>query len=199
MNNELGPMTPTSIGLRRRIKGQKKNTILHDSYFMIPTVDVFIDSLKLGPEPLGLEFTVEYLENLVKKRSVPIKQLLLEQKGISGIGNIYADEALFRAGIHPRRKANSLQRPHTAKALRGTSEIEKLHKAIREVLELGINHGGTSKNTYLTVEGTKGEMQDHLMVYQRTGRPCRVCGTSIERLKIGQRSSHFCPQCQKYV
>ena len=156
-----------------------------DSVF--PTVDDFIMSLHLGPEPFSADFTVEYLMKLLKKRTIPIKQLLLEQKGISGIGNIYADEALFRSGIAPKRTALSLQ----------LSEVQKLHRAIREVLELGIKHGGTSKNTYLNVEGTRGEMQDHLKVYQRSKKPCIVCATPIKRIKIGARSAHFCPRCQK--
>ncbi len=171
------------------------------------TIAAFLASLQLGPEPLSDDFTVGYFSRILLGRSIPIKQLLLEQKGIAGIGNIYADEALFHAGIRPTRPANSLDRPHSAhpssntsewhsKASRGESEIRRLHGAIREVLELGIEHGGTSKNTYLTVEGTKGEMQDHLMVYGREGLPCKVCGAAIRRIKIGSRSSHFCPTCQ---
>lgn len=151
-----------------------------------PTLESFIASLNLGPEPLSEDFTVPYLESLVAKRSITIKQLLLEQKGISGIGNIYADESLFYAKVLPTRRASSLTK----------NEIAKLHEGIRLVLEQGIHFGGTSKNTYLNVEGTKGEMQDHLMVYGREGLPCRVCGNPIERKKIGQRSSHFCPSCQ---
>jgi formamidopyrimidine-DNA glycosylase len=151
------------------------------------SLESFLESLQLGPEPLSSDFTPLYLAKLVGKRSISIKQLLLEQKGISGIGNIYADEALFRAGIRPTRKAISLK----------SLEIGKLHQAIRDVLELGIEHGGTSKNTYLNVDGTKGEMQHHLKVYQHTGKPCIVCANPIERIKIGQRSSHFCPKCQK--
>ena len=151
------------------------------------TLESFLESLQLGPEPLSADFTEDYLSKLSQKRSIPIKQLLLEQKGISGIGNIYADEALFRSKIAPRRRANGLKR----------KEIEELYSAIREVLELGIKHGGTSKNTYRNVEGTKGKMQDHLKVYQRTGKPCIVCATPIERIKTGGRSAHFCPTCQK--
>lgn len=150
-------------------------------------LSAFLESLNLGPEPLSADFTEGYLAALTKGRTIPIKQLLLQQKGISGIGNIYADEALFRSKIAPKRRANSVKR----------REIKGLHSAIREVLELGIKHGGTSKNTYLNVEGTRGEMQNHLMVYQRTEKPCIVCATPIEWQKIGGRSSHFCPKCQK--
>ncbi len=150
------------------------------------TIDEFIKGLRLGPEPLSDDFTPAYLENLVAKRSVPIKQLLLEQKGISGIGNIYADEALFYAKVHPLRPANQLS----------SQEIALLTEGIKVVLEKGIEFGGTSKNTYLNVEGTKGEMQKYLMVYGREALPCRVCGTPLVRIKIGQRSSHFCPNCQ---
>lgn len=151
------------------------------------TLVAFLDSLQLGPEPLSEDFTLEYLLYLLKKRSIPIKQLLLEQQGIAGIGNIYADEALFYAKIDPKRPAASLKR----------AEVARLYAGIQVVLERGIEFGGTSKNTYLNVEGTKGEMQKYLMVYGREGLSCKECGTLIERIKLGQRSSHFCPRCQK--
>lgn len=150
------------------------------------TITEFLQTLHLGPEPLGPDFTVTYLAGLLNARTIPIKQLLLEQKGISGIGNIYADEALFYAKIQPRRPANKLTK----------QEIVLLTEGIKNVLEKGIAFGGTSKNTYRNVEGTKGEMQKYLMVYGRENEPCKVCGTPIKRIKIGQRSSHFCPNCQ---
>lgn len=169
-----------------RIKDSRK-TVIHDSEFMIPSVDDFIDGLELGPEPLGEDFTPVYLTDLIKSRKTSIKQLLLEQKGIAGIGNIYADEALYYAGVHPQRPAEKLTK----------SQITKLFDGIRHVLELGVEHGGTTMNTYRNVDGEQGRMREHLKVYGREGEPCFVCGTPIERIKIGQRSSHYCPRCQR--
>jgi formamidopyrimidine-DNA glycosylase len=159
----------------------------HEASVGYHTIHEFLEALQLGPEPLSEDFTEVYLAGLLKGRSIPIKQLLLEQKGISGIGNIYADEALFFAKIHPRRPATKVT----------ASEIRLLTEGIKTVLEKGIAFGGTSKNTYRNVEGTKGEMQKYLMVYGREELPCKVCGTLISRIKIGQRSSHFCTNCQK--
>lgn len=165
-------------------KSQTQSKIQNPNFL---TVEGFIDSLGLGPEPLEAEFTVEYFVRLLAKRVIPIKQLLLEQKGIAGIGNIYADEALFYAGIHPQRRANSL----------GEDEIEKLFTGIQHVLRLGVEHGGTTMSDYRNVDGEQGRMREHLKVYGREGEACFICGTAIERMKIGQRSSHYCPTCQK--
>lgn len=161
-------------------------------------MDQFLADMKHGPEPLSDKFTVDYLHQLAKKRSIPIKTFLLDQSVIAGVGNIYADEALFESRIRPTRKAKSLTR----------AQIERLHAAIRRVLELGIKHGGTTLNTYRNVEGTAGKMRDYLKVYDREGQRCLredtpptlkvggVCPGTIKRIKIGQRSSHFCPNCQ---
>lgn len=147
----------------------------------------FLDSFHHGPEPLEGEFTLDYFRAGLVKRIITIKQLLLDQSFIAGIGNIYADEALFAAKILPTRKANKVTK----------AESERLFAAIKAVLELGIKHGGTSMNSYRNVEGTKGGMRDHLKVYGREGLPCVVCGSAIVRAKIGQRSSHYCPHCQR--
>ncbi|MGI6103250.1 MAG: bifunctional DNA-formamidopyrimidine glycosylase/DNA-(apurinic or apyrimidinic site) lyase [Patescibacteria group bacterium] len=149
--------------------------------------DSFLSSLRLGPEPLSEEFTLDYLRGVLRNRSTVVKSLLLDQAAIAGIGNIYADEALFLANVRPTRRAKTLTR----------KEQEKLYAAIRTVLTLGIEHGGTSMNTYVNVEGTAGRMRDHLRVYGREGEPCFVCGAPIERKKIGQRSSHYCLTCQR--
>lgn len=166
----------------------RSSRIPNDEFRMTnETVDEFLNKLELGPEPLGDEFTAEYLARLVARRAIPIKQVLLEQKSIAGIGNIYADEALFEARIHPLRKSSSLT----------ADEARRLYEAIKGVLLLGIEHGGTTMNTYRNVDGGQGRMRDYLKVYGREGEPCLRCGTPIERIKIGQRSSHYCPKCQK--
>lgn len=140
----------------------------------------------LGPEPLSSEFTVEQFATTLAQRKTNIKQTLLAQEVVAGIGNIYADEALFFAAIHPARPASTLSLP----------EIQRLHEGIVVVLTRAIEHGGTSFNDYRDLWGEAGENYNHVQVYQRTGEPCINCGTPIERIVIAQRSTHFCPQCQ---
>jgi len=141
----------------------------------------------LGPEPLDEGFTVEQLIEALAARKSTIKQALLTQEVIAGLGNIYADEVLFYAAIHPLRRANSLS----------PAEIRLLHEGILSVLTLGIEHGGTSFNDYRDLWGEAGENYAHVLVYHRAGQPCLRCGTPIERVTIAQRSTHFCPNCQK--
>lgn len=141
----------------------------------------------LGPEPLSDEFTTEKLKKICCGKRAKIKSALLNQSFIAGLGNIYADEALFLARIHPERLAASL----------GDDEIAELHRAVNKVIADGIKDGGTTFRDYQNAEGGHGSHQDHLYVYQRTGNPCLRCGSPIQRLVIGGRSSHFCPKCQK--
>jgi formamidopyrimidine-DNA glycosylase len=141
----------------------------------------------LGPEPLDEGFTVEKLMEALAAHKSTIKQALLTQEVIAGLGNIYADEALFYAAIHPLRRANSLS----------PAEIQLLHEGILSVLTLGIERGGTSFNDYRDLWGEAGENYDHVLVYHRAGQPCLRCGVPIERVTIAQRSTHFCPNCQK--
>jgi formamidopyrimidine-DNA glycosylase len=140
----------------------------------------------LGPEPLDEQFDVEGFAQALAARKTGIKQVLLDQGVVAGIGNIYADEALYYAGIHPLRKANSLTR----------DEVRKLQEGIVAVLMLGIEHGGTSFNDYRDLWGEAGDNYGHVRVYHQEGKPCTRCGTTIERLVIAQRSAHFCPTCQ---
>lgn len=142
---------------------------------------------KLGPEPLEMEFTVETLAGLLCKRQAPIKAVLLDQGFIAGIGNMYADEALFAAKIHPLRPANSLS----------SQEIRNLHKSIISVLESAINSKGASIDTYKRPDGQLGTAHDNFRVAHRGGKPCPICGTTIQRLAIRNRGSYFCPKCQK--
>jgi formamidopyrimidine-DNA glycosylase len=141
----------------------------------------------LGTEPLSEEFTLEMLAKSLAGRKGPIKQVLLNQEVIAGLGNIYADEALYYASIHPLRRANSLTQ----------SEVQLLHEGIVSVLTLGIEHGGTSFSEYRDLWGEAGDNYNHMRVYQRQGKPCLRCGTPIERIVVAQRSTHFCPNCQK--
>jgi len=140
-----------------------------------------------GIEPLGDEFTPEELARSLAGRTGAIKPLLLNQSLIAGIGNIYADEALYYASIHPLRPASSLS----------LDEVRLLHEGIVAVLTLGIEHGGTSFNEYRDLWGESGENYDHVSVYQREGKPCPRCGSQIERIVVAQRGTHFCPNCQR--
>jgi len=142
---------------------------------------------EMGPEPLSAEFTAEYLYKTAKQRKVAIKSFLLNQKYIGGIGNIYADEALFLAGIHPLRPANSLTQ----------TECGRLWESVNKVIADGIADGGTTFRDYQNGEGGKGSHQEHLYVYGRKGEQCRNCGAVIERITVGGRGTHFCPKCQE--
>jgi formamidopyrimidine-DNA glycosylase len=142
---------------------------------------------KLGPDALSEEFTPAYLQALLKRRSAPVKAALLDQAAMAGIGNIYADEALFRAGISPKRAANSLSKKRVA----------GLHEAIRETLEVALGDRGSSFRDYLDPSGREGGHHLKVKVFRRTGEPCYVCGTPIKRVRLGGRSTHFCPKCQR--
>ncbi|MBO8127000.1 MAG: bifunctional DNA-formamidopyrimidine glycosylase/DNA-(apurinic or apyrimidinic site) lyase [Firmicutes bacterium] len=147
-----------------------------------------VSSLKgIGPEPLGYDFTFDYFYQGLQRKT-KIKPLLLDQTFIAGLGNIYVDESLFRAGIHPERSAASLSK----------TEAKRLYKAIRETIAQGVEHRGTSVSDYLDGLGQRGEFQNLLAVYRRKGEPCPRCGREIERIKVGGRSSHLCPACQRY-
>lgn len=141
---------------------------------------------KLGPEPLSPGFTPETLYDSLKKRKAPIKSVLLDQHFIAGIGNMYADEALFATGIHPTKPANSLSR----------TEVKRLHSAIREILEQAIVNKGASVNTYFRPGGEQGTAHSHFKVAHRGGKPCPACNTPIQRIPVRHRGSYFCPNCQ---
>lgn len=142
----------------------------------------------LGPNPFTNELNEEYLMRVaIKRPRTKIKQILMDQTVISGIGNIYADESLFCAGISPLRPANTLSR----------SELGKLIKCVREVLKKGLEYGGSSENTFVNVEGEKGKMQDYFKIYRKTGQTCpNRCGY-VKRVVVGGRGTHYCPKCQK--
>ncbi|WP_019487042.1 DNA-formamidopyrimidine glycosylase, partial [Kamptonema formosum] len=142
---------------------------------------------KLGPEPFSEEFTVEYLAAKLHHRSRSVKTALLDQALIAGLGNIYADEALFLSGVRSQTSCSDLT----------NEQIQRLHSAIIQVLENALNAGGTTFSNFLNVNGVNGNYGGIAWVYNRAGQPCRVCGTPIERLKLAGRSSHFCPQCQR--
>lgn len=147
----------------------------------------------LGPEPPvvssieGRVLTPEIFKNLVSRNSGKIKVLLLDQKKISGIGNIYANEALFLAGLNPTRKGSSLTNDETL----------RLYKAITKVLKLGLKYGGSSENTFLNARGERGNYQKYALVYGRRGETCRRCNSSLQVIQLSGRGTFFCEKCQK--
>ncbi len=142
---------------------------------------------RLGPEPLGEAFTAGYLKQACAKRSAAIKLVIMDASVVVGVGNIYASESLFRAGILPKTAAKRLS----------LVRLERLVSAIREVLEQSIAEGGTTLRDFLNSEGEPGYFKQRLFVYERKGEPCRVCGTPIRHSVMGQRSTYWCPQCQR--
>lgn len=140
----------------------------------------------LGPEPLESTFTAKRLQQMLAGRKRILKPLLLDQTVIAGIGNIYADEALFQANLLPTRQAGTLS----------YKEIAALQAGIQEVLRQGIAREGASISTYIKPDGEKGDMQNAVQVFRRTGQRCYRCGGTIQRIILGGRSTHFCPDCQ---
>jgi formamidopyrimidine-DNA glycosylase len=143
----------------------------------------------LGPEPLGEEFTLGRLGEMLAHRRGRIKPLLLNQRFLAGLGNIYTDEALWRAGVHPLRQADALT----------PGEVRRLHRAIQSVLRAAIASGGTTlpDRTYQRADGRSGEFARRLAVYGRVGQPCMRCGATVERIRVSQRGTYLCPRCQR--
>jgi formamidopyrimidine-DNA glycosylase len=157
---------------------------------LVPTRDIEKDKFisKLGVEPLSRSFNPDVLWQAIQRHpNSPIKSTIMDQSLVTGVGNIYSDEALFMAGIRPDRKGKTITKPET----------KKLASAIKKVLGLGIKHAGTSIANYKNAEGLPGRMQNYLKVYGRRGLPCpHKCGV-VKSIRIGGRSAHFCPVCQK--
>ncbi|SFM89143.1 bifunctional DNA-formamidopyrimidine glycosylase/DNA-(apurinic or apyrimidinic site) lyase [Variovorax sp. OV329] len=142
----------------------------------------------LGVEPLGEDFDLDHFHAALRERRAPIKQVLLAGDLVVGVGNIYASEALFAAGIRPTLSASRISRPRAA----------RLREAVRTILARAVERGGSTLRDFSNVDGQGGYFQLEAMVYGRADEPCRVCGTAIRQLRQGQRSTFFCPHCQKY-
>jgi formamidopyrimidine-DNA glycosylase len=148
--------------------------------WLVSDQDIVLSSL--GPEPLDEGFTRQQLYNMLQRHRRQLKPLLLDQNFIAGLGNIYTDEALHMASLHPLMLSNNIK----------TGQADRLWSSIREVLKEGIHRNGASIDWVYR----GGDFQNYFRVYQRTGQPCPVCGTAIERILVGQRGTHFCPHCQ---
>jgi formamidopyrimidine-DNA glycosylase len=142
---------------------------------------------ELGLEPFDEDLTIVYLKNKYQKKTLPIKEVLLDQKIVVGIGNIYADEILFLSNINPYRRAKSLR----------NRELKAIIDNTRNVLKRAIEAGGTTIRTYVSLDNKKGTYQDELMVHGQAGHPCKVCGTIIKKEFVGGRGTYYCPVCQK--
>ncbi len=141
---------------------------------------------QLGPEPFK-DLTFEYFKHIITTSNSAIKSLIMNQKKIAGIGNIYANDALFLAKIHPQRKAKTLT----------DEEIKKLYDSIFFVLKKGLENNGATEMNYVNPDGQPGNYQKHFLVYGKEGKPCPVCHTLIKKIKVGGRGTYFCPKCQK--
>ena len=168
---------------RVRVGTRRGRVSVHEPRAAYRVGDVFA---RHGPEPLSPSFSAQRLADRLRGRSARLKTLLLDQSFIAGVGNIYADEALWRARLNPLRAANTLS----------AEDVRRLHRSIRKVLRQGITNRGASFSDYVGADGEPGENAERLAVYRRTGAPCLRCGRPIQRVVIGQRSSHFCPHCQ---
>lgn len=141
----------------------------------------------LAPEPLEKDFNTDYLWRITRGRRVAIKQLLMNSRLVVGVGNIYANEALFRAAIRPRRPARTLKR----------EEVRRLVRSVKTVLAMAIRQGGTTLRDYVGADGEPGYFKQKLYVYERAGEPCRTCRAPVKQLTQGQRSTYYCASCQR--
>ena len=142
---------------------------------------------RVGGDPLARSFTAKQLEERLTGRRAPVKAALLDQRSLAGVGNIYADEALWRARVHPLRPAGELDE----------TELKALHRGIRAALQAGIARQGATLRTYRTPDGSPGRMQHEFKVYGREGEPCDRCGTPIEKIRAASRGTYYCPSCQR--
>lgn len=155
---------------------------------LVETAHVNLDKLlaRMGPEPLSDQFTLKEFAQKVQKSRAPIKAIILDQSTVSGVGNIYADESLHLARLHPQRLGSSLR----------DAEIKRMHQSIRDIIALGIQYGGTSFTHYVNALGKKGDYLQQARVFRRQGQACLVCESIIEKIRVGGRGTHYCPKCQ---
>lgn len=156
---------------------------------LIPTAEIpeLAFMKKVGPEPLEADFTVqEFVERFKRRARTNIKAALLDQSVVAGVGNIYADESLWGAKVHPSRLVSTIT----------SAEFKKLYTELRAVMNLSIEKGGSSNRNYVNAEGKRGSYMDFARVFRREGLPCPRCGTTIEKLRVAGRGTHICPHCQ---
>lgn len=153
-----------------------------------PEIEELPFFVKLGPEPLEDNFTVEiFKERLLKKKNSLVKPTILDQSVIAGVGNIYADEVLWRAKIHPETRIKDFS----------NIDFKNLHESIRFVMNKSIEKGGSTDRNYVNADGSRGNYLEYAAVYHKNGQPCKRCGTEISKIRVGGRGTHFCENCQK--
>jgi formamidopyrimidine-DNA glycosylase len=156
------------------------------TWTVVEDLSAFLDK-RLGPEPIDADFALASFRKTLAGRTAPVKAVLLDQRRMAGLGNIYVDEALFQARVRPDTPAGELAAP----------AVKRLHAAARSVLERGIANRGASFKDYVDGQGNPGTQHMYVQVFRRTGQPCYTCGTAIQRIIVGGRSTHFCPRCQR--
>ena len=176
----------TTRGVLRLNDPRRFGAVVHAASELDPRAVKLLGGL--GVEPLGEAFDAARFRDALRRRQAPIKQVLLAGDVVVGVGNIYASEALFMAGIRPTQKASKLSGPRVA----------KLREAIRDVLARAVDKGGSTLRDFSSADGQTGYFQLEAMVYGRAGEPCRACGTPIKSIRQGQRATFFCPACQKF-
>ena len=187
-----GPAPPDSTHPAVRFRLRGGGALVFDDTRRFGTVECLTAdewrerSARMGPEPLGPSFTASVLRASLAASRSPVRSWLLDQRKVAGVGNIYANEALHLAGIHPERQARTVDRKGS----------QALHRGIRRVLQAAIDAGGTTLRDYRTAEGAPGRYAPRLLVYGRDGNPCGRCGSAIRRVVFGGRSAFFCPRCQ---
>jgi formamidopyrimidine-DNA glycosylase len=183
---------PTHVRVRIDLRPRRRLVIVDPRRFGTGELLLGGDALdaffaaRLGLEPLDERFTADHLRALARKRTAPIKALLLDQRRIAGVGNIYADEALYRAGIHPRRPAGRLS----------AEQHVRLRAAVIEALQAGIDARGATIEDFRHVDGVRGSFQDQFLVHRRAGEPCGRCGTEIVKMVVAGRGTYVCETCQ---
>jgi formamidopyrimidine-DNA glycosylase len=150
-------------------------------------VDTYVDA-RVGPEPLDAAYKAKHLADKLASRRAPIKAAILDQRTVAGVGNIYADEALWRAQVHPLTPANELT----------PDEVKAVHKGIRASLQAGVRRQGSTLRDYQLPDGSSGTAQDKFKVYGRSGLPCERCGTAIDKIRVAGRGTWYCPSCQVF-
>lgn len=176
----------TDRGILRLNDPRRFGAVVYAEHETAPGADKLLGGL--GVEPLGEGFDLDKFHSALKERRAPIKQVLLAGDLVVGVGNIYASEALFAAGIRPTLSASRISRPRAA----------RLREAVRSILARAVERGGSTLRDFSNVDGQGGYFQLEAMVYGRAGEACRVCSTPIRQLRQGQRSTFYCPHCQKY-
>lgn len=187
LQHAVDPHTHISFDLEDGFQLHYRDVRKFGKWRLLPKAELDLHLRRLGPDPLTDEYTLKHFAQALAKTTRDVKAVLLDQSVLAGVGNIYADEALFVAGVRPQREARKL----------GRERVKRLYEAVRSVLQLGIQNGGTTLRDYIDGQGEAGSNQEMLWVYGRYGQPCRKCGLILRKAVVAQRTSTFCVHCQR--